>query len=97
MSSRDARSLWADPYYAGRTDAAIQEAFLKPEVRAKITAACKSPAALAELSNSHKALAQTADRREQLARVTEASLTPSARSKRKLAIRWRHRRSGGCR
>lgn len=85
MTSRDARALWADPGYAERTGAAIREAFARPEVQAKVLAAANTPEALGKLSNSHKALAQTADRQEQLARATAASLTPEARARRAVA------------
>jgi hypothetical protein len=82
MTRRDALALWADPDYAERTGAAIREAFARPEVKAKVNAAANTPEALLKLTKSHKALAQTSHRREQLARATAASLTPEARLRR---------------
>lgn len=82
MSSGNAQALWADPDWAERTSAAIREAFSRPEVRAKVAAAADSPAAREHRIATSKALAQTPGRREQLARATEASLTPEARAKR---------------
>ena len=82
MSSRDARALWADPDYAGRTGAAIREAHARPEVRAKMNAAANTPEARQRRSQTSKAVAQTPEGRDRLARATEASLTPEARAKR---------------
>lgn len=84
MSSRDARALWADPEWAGRTGAAIREAHARPEVRAKMNAAANSPEAKQRRSRTSKAVAQTQEGRDRLARATEASLTPEARAKRNM-------------
>lgn len=84
MSSRDARALWADPDYAGRTGAAIREAFLQPEVRAKVAAASHAPEVRQRRSATMRGLSQTPEGRERRARATEASLTPEARAKRNL-------------
>lgn len=82
MSSRDGKLLWADPDYAARTGAAIKAAHARPEVRARRSEANNRPDVRAKLSAAHKAMAQTEERREQLSRATEASLTPEARAKR---------------
>lgn len=82
MSRGNARALWADPDWAERTSTAIREAFLRPEVRAKVAAASNRPEVQERRAATSKALAQTEERREQLARATEASLTPEARAKR---------------